>query len=47
MIYVGINIAKLDPFVSVISSDSEILLIHFSSLITLMASICWSPDSIP
>lgn len=40
MIYVGIDIAKLNYFASAISSDGEILIGRFNSLMTLMASNC-------
>ena len=46
MIYVGIDIAKLNHYASAISSDGEVLLEPFKFTNDNDASTPWSPNSI-
>ena len=46
MIYVGIDIAKLNHFASTFSFDGKTLNEPFKFVMTVMASICWSRSSI-
>ena len=46
MIYVGIDIAKLNHFATAISSDGEVLLEPLNLRMTMMASVYWLPNSI-
>ena len=44
MIYVGIDIAKLNHFVSPFLQTMKYSLTRFNALITMMASICCFPN---